>query len=436
MLEINKYQERARVFENSVQQKIVMVENFGTEGQKRHFENNNGFKDSGREKPLIRTLQQFFESVESIKIKGVRAHQYKLGAARQEVAERESNNEKNGSYNPSTKHLDALILSHLENGFKKDIEIEDSIINWMRRFGMINTLSYNLYSSKYDKNKREQILQDIQKKVSPDNITVVNASYDFISNDIRNQKSVFKSSLERMRKNKIIETFDRPKAMRLDDKTGLPLNKIDVDMATYKNYTNKKRALRQKYEIDNLQINNYQFEPKPIKNKIDDYNKELTESLKNIEVKDINGEVLTVSISHVWKDLAIIVTATKQKVMEYLHKFHAEVLKDYLEYKEEQYLIKHARSYKQERTSERLLAAEAKKDKNIKYKIADDEHEQNRWDFGKSQLAPDHYEKQARQSKREFMKAIEVLDKSYADNFVIDEDKIERFIAQREFSVL
>src|SRR5699024_6115734 len=96
---------RAKIFENTTQQKVIMVENFGSEGQKNHFDKNNGFKDSRREESFLRTLKQYFESVDLVKVKGVRAKQYKLGAAREEIATRQDDRETNGTELPHTKYL-------------------------------------------------------------------------------------------------------------------------------------------------------------------------------------------------------------------------------------------------------------------------------------------------------------------------------------------
>lgn len=424
---------RAKAYEGTKQPKSILVENFGTEGQKNHFEKNKGFKDKRREEPFLKTLNQLFESVESIKVKGVRANQYKLGAAREEVAERAREigaNATNGNWKESTKHLDALILSHLENDIENHVEIENSIIGWMKEFRMVNEMAYKLYTSRFDNKEKNIILNDIKTRVSADNDKLVDASYKFIQNDIGNQRGILLSALNRMKKHGIIETFDRPKAMRLDEETGLPINKIDVDMTVYKNYTNKKRQLREELKIDDKQINNYKFEKADIKKKIDEYHEELKLSLSEVEVKDVTGKTMIIAISHVWIDLAIIVKATRKKTMDYLHKFNAEILKEYLDYKEEKYLSQRAINYKTGRTDERLQAAETIKDKNIEYKIAEDEHEQTRWAMGKSRFAPDYYETQARKSKKDFMEAIEILDRVYADKFIIDEEKIKQMLSE------
>ena len=86
----------AKAFENTTLSRRDAVNKFGTEGQKRHFEKHNKFKNKKVEDALIKTLNQLFESVESVKVKGVRAKQYKLGAAREEIATREDGRKNNG----------------------------------------------------------------------------------------------------------------------------------------------------------------------------------------------------------------------------------------------------------------------------------------------------------------------------------------------------
>lgn len=423
----NETLQLAKAFEGMTLSKKDAVSKFGSEGQKEHFEKYKKFTNKKIGEALKKTLDQLFETVDDT-VKVGRGYGYKLGEVRSEIAERVRNiggNTTNGNWKQSTRHLDALILAHLENDIENHVEIEKSVVGWMYEFNMINKKAYELHVSRFNKQLREQIQDDIKKLVQSEDYRVVDQSYKFIQNDIRYQKETLLSALKRMTKHNIVETFDRPKTMRLNDETGLPENKIDVDMKTYKFFTNKKRELRERLEITDGQINNYTYEKANIKEKIDEYKEELKEALSEVEVTDAFGNTNVIAISHVWLDLAIIVKATKKKTMEYLHKFHAEILKEYKEYKETKYLSSQAVGYKSCRTEERLGLAEKKKDRNIEHKKADDEFEQNRWAMGKSRYAPDHYEKQARHSKDVFMRAIEILDRVYADKFIIDEEKIE-----------
>lgn len=417
----------AKTFENMTLTKKDAVNKFGSEGQKNHFEKNGRFKSKEKEKPFLRTLNQLFDSVEFVK-EGRKVN-YKLGNAREEVAERESKNETNGKWSNSTKHLDALILAHLQYNIENYKEIEKSIVDWMSEFKMINQNSYNLYRSKFNEKLKESTLDLIRSSTKANN-KVVDASYKFIQNDIRKQRGTLESSLKRMEKHNIVETFDRPKAYLnkpLKNEDGEEKFVIDIDIATYKAYRNKLISLKEKYELDNEQLHKeFRYHTKEVKQKVRSYHRERRKYLEEVEITDTYGNVITVSISHMWIDLAIIVSATKKKTMDYLHKFHAEVLKDYQEYKEEKYLSKQANDYKSKRKEEKFSSAESIKDKAINHSVKRDEERKS--EGGLSNKSESHYEKQARESKAEFMKAMEILDSSFGDKFIIDEKMIKKVI--------
>lgn len=418
--------ETAKLFENSVQPKKIMVNALGTEGQKNNFNKYNKFTGKTGES-FIKTLNQYFQAVEEVKVG--RSNQYKLGSVREEIAERERNigkNATNGNWDKSTKHLDALILAHLEYQLENDIEIEKSYTNWLFEFNMINHHQKELYTSKFNPKLKEDAV-DLMKQYVPEcSNSVIKASYKFFQNDVLTQRGKLEDALKRMEKNNIVETFERPKAYletAVKSNEGIEKHVVDVDMATYNGYIQKLAQLREKYKVSQRQIDNFDYEDKDTKKNVRAYKKELLEYKNSMRLKDTYGNIIESKVRNIWKELAIVVKATRKKKMDYLTKFHAEILKEYLEYKEEKYLTSQAKSYKSERTNERLETAERKNENHIKFQIERDKKENENVGFNRDLNI---HESRARNSKLEFMKAIEILDKIYADKFIIDEEKLKQ----------
>src|SRR5699024_4670771 len=133
--------------------------------------------------------------------------------AREEVAERSTGkNATNGKWNDSTKHLDALILAHLEHNLVNGREIQKSYVNWLLEFNMINEKQYELYQSKFNKNIREGIDEIIRDAVENKDERIVSSSHKFFMDDIQTQRETMLNSLKRMEKEGIVETFKRHKA--------------------------------------------------------------------------------------------------------------------------------------------------------------------------------------------------------------------------------
>lgn len=426
--------ELAKEYEGTTISKKIAVDNFGSEDCKTHFSKYNKFKNKTLEEALVKTLNQVYTSVEAVKIG--RAYQYQLGDVREEIAKRQreiGKNATNGKWNDSTKHLDALLLSHLEHNLINGKEIQKSYINWLLEFKMINQKQHELYKSKFDRNLREKFDSLIRSTVENKDERVVSSSHKFFMDDIQAQRTTMLSSLKRMEREGIIETFKRHKAYLnnpIENTKGEEVSIISIDSKTYQAYVDAKRRFKQKYNVSDNDIAYKTFQPtqKTLDN-VKEYKADLEHFLSNIEITDSYGTKITVSISNIWEELAIVVKATRDKTMDYLHKYHSEILVEYQFQKYERYLAHRAINYRENRTEERLEKAESRREKHINSsKDKDNEHNSN-LAFGTESF---NYTEDALKTKEVFMKAIEKLDNIFGDDFIIDENKIEAALKIRK----
>lgn len=409
---------------------------FGNEGEIRNFfkGKKNAFSGSTA-KTFKTTLEQYFEEVDSDTPVG-KGKGYKLGAAKEKKSERHrelGKNATNGKWNDSTKHLDALLLSHLEHNLINGKEIQKSYINWLLEFKMINQKQHELYKSKFDRNLREKFDSLIRSTVENKDERVVSSSHKFFMDDIQAQRTTMLSSLKRMEREGIIETFKRHKAYLnnpIENTKGEEVSIISIDAKTYQAYVDAKRRFKQKYNLSDNDIAYKTFQPtqKTLDN-VKEYKADLEHFLSNIEISDSYGTKITVSISNIWEELAIVVKATRDKTMDYLHKYHSEILVEYQFQKYERYLAHRAINYRENRTEERLEKAEGRREKHINdSKGKDDKHNKNIV-FGEESYL---YTEDALKTKDVFMKAIEKLDNIFGDDFIIDENKIKAALKIRK----
>lgn len=248
---------------------------------------------------------------------------------------------------------------------------------------------------------------------------------EFFTDDLDSVKSTFFSALNRMEKQKIITTYKVPKAKlneKIRNNAGNKVSTADLDSENYQKYQNKVRELLDKHEINQQQTSDrflkYCNDEKLRKNVLA-YKRGLKNYMNNEMHFDNFGKQTQINVDFVWENLAIIVKASKKKSMDYLHKYHAEILKEYQQYKEEKYLALQAIEYKTERKTKRLEKADNKTDGRIRKAELKEEKQRA---FGKF----DFYSTTERRRKPEFMEAIEVLDEIFGDKFIIDEEKIKK----------
>lgn len=323
-------------YANKTHAKRIIVENFGNQDQINRFNKDKGWKDSEREKPFLRTLNQYFETVESVKIKGVRAKQYKLGAAREEVAPREDDRENNGGQElPHTKYLDAVILMGIRN---RVFEIETTLNNWVRNFGLTSEALHAVKTkglhSKDSVTLREQMASNdvIRSKKNT-------AELSFYLEDFDNIKGQLKNVLEKMNNAKLIEYYRVPKVKlktpleRMYDGKTYETYYITIDSATQERISKKKEELKEKYNITSFESHfaNRNRVKEERKEDVASYYEELDEFYTtDMYYTDEFGKDVDIEVDYFWFNHAITARATDNQVQNYLKKKRPEFYEEFL----------------------------------------------------------------------------------------------------------
>lgn len=406
---------------------------FGNEGEIRNYFGGRRKEFSGNTaKTFKTTLEQYFESIDDT-VKVGRGKGYKLGAAKESPSVRSTGkNATNGKWNGSTQHLDALILAHLEHNLVNDREIQKSFVNWLLEFNMINEKQHKLYQSRFDGEVRKGIDAVIREAVENKDERVVSSSHKFFMDDIQTQRETMLSSLKRMEREGIVETFKRHKAYLnepIKNTKGKEVRVISIDSKTYQLYIDAKRRFKQEHNLSESDITYRTFQPsKETLENVIKYKSKIKDFLSKIEVTDSYGTKIEVSIANIWEELAIVVKATRGKTMDYLHKYHSEILAEYQIHKYERFLSIRALKYRDNRTEERLEKASGRREKHISDSVAKDKESNNNLAFGDTSRAHS-YAEEALNTKNEFMKAIAKLDEIFGDQFIIDENKIRQALS-------
>jgi CRISPR/Cas system-associated endoribonuclease Cas2 len=328
---------RAKAYENSTHPKPIIVEAFGTESQKKQFEKLGRFKDKEKEQPFIKTLKQLFESVEAVKVKGIRAKQYKLGAARHEVAERKDNRSNNGGTELDyTKYLDVIVLMGIKS---KMFNHEATLNQWVLNFGLVNETFYDLKVHNNLTNRRK-----LQKEFARDGV-INHENSDFELNFYRDQyeriSEELKRTLERMQKAKLIEFYKVPKVrlkkplVKYVNGKKLEAHVITIDTGTQERISKKQEELKEKHELTDFDTyrGNFNRVKKEKRADVAKYHEELDEFFTGDEMyyKNEFKEEVPIEVDYFWFNHAITSRATDRKVITYLEKKRPEFLEEHKE---------------------------------------------------------------------------------------------------------
>lgn len=469
--------ERAKLLEKLTITKEKAVESFGTIGQQQHFSKHKYFKNKKVEEALIKTLNQLFESVE--KIKNGRRIDYKLGPARNQIAERESNvgnRGTNGNWKEYTKHLDALILAQLEWVIKNKGKLDKTAKQWMYEFGIINDNHLSLTKMNYspeDRQKVENIIKDAN---------VCEGSYirlyknekseikEFFYQDYLNKKRTFMSTLKRLAKEEIIKLYELPIAYIAQDK-GEKKEPVTLSSESYQDYIDKQKELLEKYNLELymlsrenqyqsqksiesqkrnvLALEEYSNDPKRVINeeppkdeneiftagdeiyfRMQEYNKEMSHFLKYVFTPyTTERNPVEEPINHIVMHLAIISTASNKKTMNYLNKYSPEVLSDYLDFKKEKekYIDSQEGKYRKTNRAERLATLETKKQKDLR------KAEERDIEMSFDGITPTrHSMDEVEVFYKNLMNAVSSLEEIFKEDFRVNEKIIKKNKEQRE----
>lgn len=239
-------------YSNTIISKDVAVEVYGSRGQKNAYENYRKLT-SNHEKGLIKTLNQYYESVERVKVG--RAFHYKLGNKREEVATREDKRTFMGvtgeSALPYTVHLDIIIADYLSQ--EENFEPR-TLKNWLLDTGIISPeLSYAM-SMRYNFEGNKELINELyDEKIITNEIDEYTVTdYLGVSEELTSQIKKSLLRLEKTGKMKIKTTYlKKVKTWDYNKEKSSEVKAEIVEISEEEYFTKKEddRALREKYDL-------------------------------------------------------------------------------------------------------------------------------------------------------------------------------------------
>jgi hypothetical protein len=228
------------------------VEKYGTKAQKEHFyENGEKFKDNRYEKSLIKTIKQYWESVENDE------GGYKLEGKRKKPIEREDKRkEKNGKKVIYEYQFSSLVMNYIgktcSNNTYMNLTLSKLLIE-------IRVITPDLAYCQFNKGKMAYHLQQLQKlnptEFIDKDFVIIN---HFIKLELQRLKQNLGSILTKLVKKKIIKYKKKPMGCDLENKHRL-LTSIEVkDIKKVKKELLSKHDLTQRdLFMDNVKVDKY-----------------------------------------------------------------------------------------------------------------------------------------------------------------------------------
>lgn len=322
--------------ENVIVTKKEAVTEFGSEQQKNHFDKYGRFNNKKIEAALIKTLNEYYESVETVKVG--RAFSYKLGNLRSEKAEREDNRSNSHLMTDFTQSLDLFIVSTLEHKGGRIGDQDKTMSDWMVDFGLSNKKLNQAFKSVKNGSYHEHINHLKESNVIKDGQEMVFFDYMRFHQGL---KENLEKSIARMEKAKIIELVDHhymcvdryeikdffdPETGTVESTTVKTETNdfVRIDPALYSHLKTTERNLKIKHKISNNRTRMSKDMSKNERKSFAAYFKERNETFYNI-FKGLNtyytstNERIVVKFMFVRKE--IILTAMPNKIVRYLEKY-------------------------------------------------------------------------------------------------------------------
>lgn len=228
--------------------KSEAVKLFGSEQCKGHFEKYGRFNNKKIESSLIKTLEQNYESVKTVK-QG-RAYVYELGAKKEEVDEREDGRSKNGKHQiPYEYELNSLVLDYILKNCKDKV-VSKSLNNWLVDIGLVDRMLTNAsYGTSINTNLEK--LKEEYNTIMADGEEVILFSggdiillENFVKTELDTLRRNLASVFHKLSKNKIIIHQKENYGCSADDNTHRKLSDLEVA-----NVGKLKQELTKKHEI-------------------------------------------------------------------------------------------------------------------------------------------------------------------------------------------
>ena len=379
---------------------------FGSEGEIRNFFKGKQNAFSGNTaKTFKKTLEQYFESVDDT-VKVGRGKGYKLGVARDKVAERTDDRINNGgSELDYTKYLDAVVLMALDNDVFS--ENDATLSKWVWNFGLANHAFYSLKNNLISKNPNADAHQ-LRVQLKEDNLinTATNtAEIEHFIQDFQEKERKLDVVLKKMKKDNLINYYEVPKVkikypVAIDKDGNKTIVKPEsapfvtqIDTEAEKSITEKQRVLREKYHLTPYHVFSFtrktekqmeelmkqeDFTKDDISYRLNQYDEELNYFYENeVIVTDTQGKKTQLPIEFFWFSHAISVKATKTRIKNYIKKNRPEFYEAYIT--DSEMFFGEVKDYYLETRRKELVRKAYKKAEKEREKIM----EKNKTSFGK-----------------------------------------------------
>lgn len=329
------------ILSNTTIDKEKAIDIFGNDKQKEHFNRHNKIKAPNIEKALIRTMEQYFDSVKKDKIG--RAYHYKLGNAYDTIQERvdkRANNGGNiGNELPFSKYMDTAVVMSMygdEGIFSTNKKYEATITNWMYNFGFVNK---ELYILKTAPDCNEAI--NIKKRIESTNKKKIKSIelQRFFEDYIQNRNSLL-TIINNMSKEGLISFYRIPKAVYKNDEVEDPNNPgktvYSTSTATITQETADIIDERQDGLLGIHKLAKWQLvsnrNSKKVRKRIDEYEQDLKEFYKNdlqLTLADTN-EVIDNELVNFYYSHVIIKKCTDDELLGYIEDKRPETYYQYV----------------------------------------------------------------------------------------------------------
>lgn len=260
------------------------VKEFGTEKQNESFLSGKGNLNKRTFTSIMNNAYRYYEKSD-VSGKG-KKRQISLYEKRKFILEKEDKRRSNGKWsNPYTLYLDLLIIKTIEKGIFH--ERDEPILYWCKFFGVINEQEYKLLKTAYNESSYNILVSELKKSsIIKDGEERIVRDFLIYYNKLKIQTL---DSLVRFSKIHALEmtTFYNG-ILNVNNKSDKQNNynmKISITKEIYENVKNIEKELKDKFNVNDMQINNHPYAKKVIAYK-NERNKLVS------EVKDESGNKL------------------------------------------------------------------------------------------------------------------------------------------------
>lgn len=270
------------------------IEQYGNEAQKNHFKKYKKIKSRDVEDALIKTLKQYYESVDTVK--DGRSNVYKLGDKLDYVAKREDGRANNGNTIelPYSNELNTLTIDYIVKNCKDEMK-QFSINTWLNAIGLVDReFTSAAFNNRVKRNIMDNLVETYNNKFTKKDIVLLD---NFIQNErdrlTRNLKGLF----NRLHKNKLINLRVTMFACDLND------NHYELSKDEESEVVILKRELREKHNV----------KPRELMFKLNDS--------KVIEyMKEEKKELMKIGYKFTYTAYGIILNVKEKEIESYLTK--------------------------------------------------------------------------------------------------------------------